>query len=165
MCVDLRHLAVALVRDVSGERVEHHAAERIDVGAGVDLLSPDLLGRHVVGRSDEVARLREPSRRGRALRQAEVGEVGVLSGVRVDEDVGGLHVAMDEAVVVRRVERRADLLDDRDRPGELQAAVADYQRAQVRALDPAHADEEEPFGLARLVDGEHVRVLDQRPEL
>ena len=44
------------------------------------------------------------------LREAEVGEVGVLAA---EQDVGGLDVAVHEPDGVRGVERRADLAADR----------------------------------------------------
>ena len=45
---------------VPGQEVVERRAERVDVGAGIDVpLSPDLLGRDVMRRSDRLARLRE----------------------------------------------------------------------------------------------------------
>ena len=82
-----------------------------------------------------------------------------------EQHVRGLHVAVDKPMPVRGVERGADLLDDRDGAGGVEAAFANYQRAHICALDPAHADEEQPIGLARLVDGNHVRVFDGRTKL
>ena len=50
---------VARVRDAAGEGLEEDAAERVDVGAGVDRLLVDLLGRGVVEGAHERARLGE----------------------------------------------------------------------------------------------------------
>ena len=51
--------AMSLARSnghAAGEQLEEHAAERVDVGAGVGGLAADLLGRGVVGGADEQAR-------------------------------------------------------------------------------------------------------------
>ena len=52
----LRVVAVALERHVAGEREVQDAAERVDVGAGVDPPAADLLRRDVVERADPPAR-------------------------------------------------------------------------------------------------------------
>ena len=54
----LRLVALALERHPPGQRVVQHAAERVDVGAGVDVAAADLLRRDVVERADPVARAR-----------------------------------------------------------------------------------------------------------
>ena len=51
----------------AGEHLVEHAAERVDVGAAVDRLAADLLGRHVLRRAEHVAGLRH-----RVLRAAAV---------------------------------------------------------------------------------------------
>ena len=45
----LVEVAVAVEDDLAGERAEEHAAERVDVGAPVDVAAAGLLGRHEVG--------------------------------------------------------------------------------------------------------------------
>ena len=105
-----RLVALALERDLARERVVQEAAERVDVGAGVDPLAADLLGRDVVERADPVAGLRRARDRERVLGEPEVGQVDVVLGA--EQDVRGLDVAMDEAGGVRGVERAADLRDD-----------------------------------------------------
>ena len=109
MRVHLRQLGVARERDAAGERVEEERAERVDVGARVGLLAADLLGGGEVGRADEVAGAGEAggARGGRVLRQAEVGQVGVLLALVGDQHVRRLDVAVDEAAAVRGVERGA----------------------------------------------------------
>src|SRR5947199_139597 len=74
---DLGRLGVARVGDVAGERLVEDATERVDVGAGVDLLALELLGRDVVERADEHAGLRETALRSLVLREPEVGEICV----------------------------------------------------------------------------------------
>ena len=108
MRVHLRDLVVASrERRVAGEQLVEHAAERVDVGAGVDPLAADLLGRDVVEGPDEGAGRGDAGARVDLAGEPEVGEVGVLAGARaLDEDVARLDVAVDEPARVRGVERR-----------------------------------------------------------
>ena len=82
----------------------------------------------------------------------------------VEQDVRRLHVAVDEPLRVRGVERVGDLRGDRDRARRLERALATQQRLQVGPVDVAHRDEEAAVGLARLVDRDDVRVVEARGE-
>ena len=102
-----RHLGVPVVGGRAGEALVEHTAERVDVGAAVELLALDLLGRGVLGGPDEDPGLRQRAR-GTVLRHAEVGEVDVRRLVAVaggEQDVRRLDVPVDEALAVRRAER------------------------------------------------------------
>ena len=79
-----------------------------------------------------------------------------------EQHVGRLDVAVDEPALVRDVQRRADLRDHvRDAIGG-QGARRPHERPQVLPVDVAHRDVQLVAVLARVVDGEHVRVLDRR---
>ena len=113
--------ALALEGQDAGHAFVRDDAERPEVGAVIDVAqAARLLGRHVVGRAEHGARLgaaREPLfARGRLdLRDAEVEHLGDLVVVvrRADEeDVLRLQVAVDDARVVRALQRAADLPDD-----------------------------------------------------
>ena len=121
---DHRHVLVLAERRPAGEALEQDAAERVDVGASVDLPALGLLRRRVADRADELAGGRQPADRAGVLGEPEVGEVDVIERLRrspVDEqDVGRLDVAVDEPEPVRRVERARDLAADRDRALDLQ---------------------------------------------
>ena len=106
MRVHLRHVRVLVVREALGERLVEHAAERIDVRAGVHLLAADLLRGGVVDGADEQAGLGQRVLGG-VLGEAEVGQVDVFLGP--DQDVGGLDVTVHEAARMRGIERRRDL--------------------------------------------------------
>ena len=70
------------------------------------------------------------------LADAEVGQEGVLgAAAAADEDVGGLDVAMDEAVVVRLVERVGDLRDQVD--GARAPRAATRTRSSARRSVPS----------------------------
>ena len=99
----------------AGERLEEEAAERVDVGTSVHLVAADLLGRDVVDGAHQLAVGRAAV--GGALGEPEVREVRVLAAaLLVEQDVGRLHVAVDEPLRVRRVERVRDLRGDREGP-------------------------------------------------
>ena len=92
-------------RRVAREHEGEHAAERVDVGAGVDALAADLLRRDVAERPDPAAGARRRGRRVEPLGEPEVRQVDVLAAA--DEDVLGLDVAVDDPARVRGVERAA----------------------------------------------------------
>ena len=149
-------------RHPAREHVEEHRAERVDVGAHADLLAADLLGRDVVHGAQQPA--------GAAVVDAaelhgepEVGQVDVALGV--EQDVGGLDVAVDEAARVRGVERGGHRGDDRRRALGLEPALAAQHRAQVLALDVAHDLEQHAVLLARVVDRDDVRMVERRGDL
>ena len=100
----------------AGQQLIEQHAQRIDVAAGVDveLVELGLLGTHVLHRPEHLAELREHRPFGQLLRRglghAEVdhfrhGMVVVLS----HEHVGGLDIAMDDALLVGMLHRLADL--------------------------------------------------------
>jgi hypothetical protein len=71
---------------------------------------------------------------------------------------------MDEPVLVRGVERRGDLPDDRDRALGSDRSFAAAERPEVGALDEPHGDVDLAVGLTGLVHGDDVRVVDRRGE-
>ena len=148
----------ARVGHLAGQRVVEDAAERVDVGARVDLLAGELLGRHEVDGADPLARRGQPRVGADDLREPEVGEVGVLAA---EQDVGRLDVAVHEPDGVRGVQRRADLVADRRDAVGREPPVARQQPLQVDALDVAHHEVEVPALLARRVHRDHVRVVDR----
>ena len=91
---------------VAAEALAHDAAERIDVGRRGHLLAADLLGRHVVHRAQ---RLAGPGEVGAlaVLGQAEVGDQ--RGAVGIEQDVGGLDVAVHHAAGEQRVQPVRDL--------------------------------------------------------
>ena len=158
-----RLVGLAHERRATGQRVHEHAAERVDVGARVDALAADLLRRDEAERSDPAARAADPTRRGLALGQPEVGQVRVVLGA--EQDVRRLDVAMHEPVRMCGIQRAADLRDDLRRARRLERALGAHERPQVRPVDVAHDDEQHALALARVIDRDHVRVLDRRRRL
>ena len=77
-----------------------------------------------------------------------------------DQDVVRLDVAVDQAGLVRGVERVTRLGEDAQRPADVQLP-RDDQVLQVRPPDEPHREEEPVLALARLVDRDDVRVLER----
>jgi hypothetical protein len=158
----LLDVALALEDHRAGQRAEQHAAERVDVGARVDLDALRLLRRHVVGRAHREARSRQGFLGGGdRLRQPEVGQERVLAPVVArHEDVRRLDVAVDQPVPVGLVERAGDLADDRDGARRLERRLGLEDLAQVGALDVVHGHVQQPVLLAGVEDLDGVRVVD-----
>ena len=139
-------------RPVPGERLVEDHADGEEVAAMIERLAEGLLGRHVVGRADDHAALRQ---RGGVfgdvaadlLGNAEVEHLRVASR---HDDVVGLDVAMDDPLAVRFLQRLGHLADDAHRFARLHGAAAEDGRQRL-ALDQLHHDEDL---LALLFDGE-----------
>ena len=126
---------VALERQLAGEQLPHHAAERVQVRARVEWSALDLLGRHVVDGPDDLA---GPGQLGHvgglAQRDAEVRELDDWRIPALEQHVGRLDVAVDDPLAVDVVERRGDLDQRDDHRGRLGAD----QRAQVPGAQVLH---------------------------
>ncbi len=156
-----RDLVLAAERDLAGEHLVEHDAQRVDVGLAVDLVAERLLGRDVVGGAQHAAV------RGQALvdehaRDAEVGHLGRPLGV--DQDVLGLDVAVDDAAVVRGAQRAGDLDRVGDRLGDRQAAQAADALLERLALDVLEHDVGRRVAVVALLAGvddlDDVRVVE-----
>ena len=69
----------------AGEAFVEEAAEGVEVGAAVDRVAADLLGRDVVDRAGELGFQGQELRLGEAAGEAEVGEVDVLGRPAVSD--------------------------------------------------------------------------------
>src|SRR5439155_12338104 len=109
-----------------------------DVGATVDGRAADLLGSHVVRRSEKLSGGGEISAR-RDLRDAEIGDLRSIAFH--EDDVRGLHIAMDDALRMREVEGGGDLRDDVADFVEAERSSLREDLLQVVTLDEFHRDE------------------------
>ena len=108
----------------AGQHLEQDAAERVDVGAGVDAVAAQLFGRDVVTVPMTVPVCVRPGSMPSASRaRSRSGSSGRLARVG-DEHVAGLDVTVHEPGAVGGVEGGADLGDDARRPRRLQPPLA-----------------------------------------
>ena len=155
----LRRRCEAADGQLAGEHLVKDHAEREDVGAVVDFPRlADLFGRHVVERAHDLCVAGERGVLGAGLKQLGQTEVGDLHMAgAVEEDVVGLDVAVDHALVVGVLERVANLGHHAERLGGCE--LAGFLRlAEVHAVHVFHDEVKEIARLARLVDEDDVGV-------
>ena len=150
-------------RHFAGEHLVKQHAERVDVRAMVhERPRFRLLRRGVVRRAHGGERERGSGGGvfAEQLRETEVGDLH--APVRIEEDVAGLDVAMDAALLVRVGERAAHLLDERERDGLRDFPRRDQLR-EVAARDVFHHDESVPVRSPSVaMHGDDVRVVQPR---
>ena len=79
-----------------------------------------------------------------------------------DEDVSRLHVPVDESLGVGGIQRCGNLGQHAESALEPQRARLLEDLAEVDAVDVPHRDVVHAVGVVRLVDRDHVRVIDPR---
>ena len=157
-----RHRAVGGERRDPGEHLVEHDAEGVHVGATVEREALGLFRREVGGGAEHCARLGE---RVAALGAGDA-EVGDLHpALRRDEHVSGLHVAVDDAVAVRELERVGDVGRDPGRFHRRERAVSVEHVAERLPVDVLHHDEGRVVLLAPVVHRDDVRVVQARGRL
>ena len=137
-----------------GEQLVRDDGERVPVACGGRGLAERLLGREVTGRAEDRAARRQ-RRHPRGARDSEVGDVHVVGAV--EEQVAGLHVAMDDALRMRVVERATRLLEPPQRVGRLCAPGA-QPLLERRAGDVLHDDVRPSARVSDVEDRDDVRV-------
>ena len=135
----------------SGEDLEQHEAEGVDVAPDARGLAGELLRRHVLRRTGS-------HRRGVAggAREAEIGDPDVP--VAVDHHVGRLQIAMQDAAIVGGGNPRAELPREVDRLVLWDAADAAEQRRKILAVDILHREEAAAVRVAEVVEPADVLV-------
>jgi hypothetical protein len=153
------HGRLALEGRLAGENLEQESPEGIDVGVNPHITTVDLFRSHVVWCPYEDSALRESG--ARLLNHRRETEVHDLHRVIVsDEDVGGLDVAMDDLLGVRRAKPLADLLCDGDTALPLQPAVISKDLRQTPAGEVLHGDGMGSLDLQEVVKANDVLVRD-----
>ncbi len=141
---------------MSGECLEEHDAEAVEVRTSVDLLAHDLFGGEVLCRTQQ---------------GSGAGQVGVLSrfgdpeighpdpAVLAQHDVGRLDVAMDDAGAVGDGQGLGDLTGHVDHVTGGEPSVFVEDRSQRAAFDSLHHDRFESIGADRVIDRHDRRML------
>jgi len=145
------------------EALVEETTQRVEVRSAVHLLASDLLRGDVVDRAQRLGSSQRRPRLAQASSQAEVGQVHMLA--LVQQDVRGLDVSVHKAARVSRIECVCDLGDKQKSPARLHGTLVAQETLQIPTLDQAHDDEELALGLANVVDGDDVGVLERSREL
>ena len=135
-----------------------HAAQAEEIGTAIERFPPRLFGRHVLRRAGDDPPARKRDVVGRAG-QAEVGEHGPFDAF-FQQDVGGLHVAMHQALLVGRRQPGRGLHADAEGFLEFQAALGREPLGQRLPGHQRHDQERQPPVGLHLVDRQHVRMYD-----
>ena len=160
--VEDRHQVLGAERAPARQELVEHAADAEQVGAAVDLGAFHLLGRHVVGGADD--RAGPGHRRGGEPRHAEVHDLH--RAVVVQEDVGGLDVAVHDAGLVSVCQPRQHLHQDVDLLLHAHRRHLPHRLLEVVALEQLHRHVRRAIGVVTEVeDVHHVRVLHPRDGL
>lgn len=153
----------------TGQQMESRCGQSVLVGPPVDRSTGELLGRGVGHGSHRDIRFGDAAHVPQVARDTEVRQQDSAFPVfRVGEqDVGGLDVAVQQATVVRVVQRTRDRLHDGthfvDRHA-LGVALLDQPR-RIGALDIVHRDPQMPVEGAAVVDADDVGMPQRRREI
>jgi hypothetical protein len=150
-------------RQFSREHFVKDDTQRIDVRSMIDGRGPfDLLRCHVMRRPDDIFRAGQEHRVGIHLDELRDAEVGDLDPARfVQQEILGLDVAMNDPLVVRELERLANLRDDAQRLLGRQPSAL-LQLSQVRAVHELHHQVVQRSGHAIVVHADDVRMIQSR---
>jgi hypothetical protein len=156
---DCRRLLM-VEREPPAEQEEADGAQRIEDAAPVERIARPLLGTHEVDRAHDVPGLRE-ARRLRRLCDPKVGDDQPI-GPAFEQEVVGLHVAMDDAAGVRvgegpgRVPQQSHRRIGRERPQRLDSFAERFP------VDEGHGEVGPPRRFVGRVDGDDVGVGELR---
>ena len=153
-------------RQAAGQELVEQHAERVDVGARVDLFGADLLGRHVRGRAHAQAGRRQIGAAEGVVDQLGDAEVEQLeaepASARHAHHVRRLEISVHDADAVRGGERRSEVLHDREHVGDRNRAALAQLLLEVATLQPFHDEVGTPvWKVAELVDVDNVGMVNQ----
>ena len=132
----------AIERRMSRQQLERDQAETVDVALPSDRFTGGLLGTHV-SRCAEIRPGDGKLRRSRFLLPSQHRTDAKVEddrpvGLPLDDDVRRLHVAMDDAMRVSRLERRRDFADEALRPRVRESRAIPDHFGQRLPIDELH---------------------------
>jgi hypothetical protein len=150
---------LGLERRPAGEQLVEDGPQAVDVGGrGQPFFAAGLLRRHVARRAQDGPAARPPGIAGRALGQAEVGDVRLAA--RVEQDVGRFEVAVEDAALVRVMHRPRHRRNKLRGVAQVRSRLGrSAQHREAAALDELHGEVVLALVLADLVDGHDVGVI------
>ncbi len=149
---------------MTGQALVDEAGQGVLVRTGVDRLALDLLRGDVRDGAQERGRAGYARLGQDPLGQAEVAKVCVLTSTGAagrKQHVAGLDVAMDESRFMGRIKGTRHLGHDPGRARRFQLALARDHAGQVHPVHEAHGDVQHAIGLARVVQGDDVGVVER----
>ena len=154
----------ALERPAAAQHFVEQHAERIQIGALIEALAEQLLGRHVVDRARRVMRLRDRERAGRIepremFRESEVEELH--DAVVGHEDVGRLDVAVHDEARVRALQTFGHLHGDVENARRLALSAREPPLHRL-AFEQFHDDERPAAVVADVEDAADGGVAERR---
>ena len=117
-----------------------------------------LLRRHVVQRAHDGSDNRAAARTAHGTSDAEIRDERVV--LFVEEDVGGLEVAVHDAGFMSRDKSGRNLAGERERPRDGEAPLSLENGRQIRAVHIRHRDVLDAVNLPEVVDADDVLVGD-----
>src|SRR5262245_15300656 len=130
--------ALAVERDAPGQHFVQKNSERVNIGARIGLLSSNLLGRHVLDRSDEMTFASHP----RCSEHSCDAEVHHLDGAGLGQHhIGRLYVAVNNAELVRVIDSIKRQAEQVDRTLDRHRALYSYEMVERFASDELHHHE------------------------
>ena len=147
-----------LERWAPGKGIVQHGSQGIDIGGWPHQIEPGcrLFGRHEIGGPQHFARGRKVAVELHAFRETEVGHPGVAG--TVEQDVAGLQIPMDHAVVVGVLNRLGDVPHQRRRVARRHWSAGQVRR-QALAFDVAHREEVPALERTHLVDRHNAGMI------
>ncbi len=151
---------VGLEGPAAGEHLPPDQAQRVLVGAAIEIVPPlSLLRRHVLRCSQQVARRGQGGLGGQRLGDAEIGQ-DHPAPLGIDQDVVRLDVAMDDATPVSVGEGIGGLAQVALDLVEARTGVVPERRPQAHPGDEGDAEKGEPALVIDLEYLDDVRVVE-----
>ena len=152
---------LALVWRCAGEHLEEDRPEGVDIGAAVEVGMPHrLFGAHVGWRTHHESGLGIPRTPVEALGDPKVHQQG-SPGARIEHDVVGLDVAMDQSRLVRVLERAEQPDGERHRTGHRHRALTLECGRQRLTVNEGHRVVHEALALTDKMNRQDVGMIER----